>query len=227
MTRARRQLVFSATEPHRGNGAASWWQRIQAHAQPWIPAETPAAAGAPAAAADPAPVVVELPRWTQAPAAALAAAPADDSPVTRLGQAVHRVLEWRGQGGGDEAAALAAGAAAEFGVAATEVAQIAGRILAHPDCARFFDARLLRWAGNEVPVSVGGDVLRIDRLVRLDEGGVDTWWVLDYKLNHRPEELAVYHAQLAAYRAAVEQAQPGARVRSAFIAGDGRLVESA
>ena len=85
---------------------------------------------------------------------------------------------------------------------------------------------MLRWAANEVPVSRDGTVLRIDRLVRLDQDGVDTWWVLDYKLNRRPEELAAYHEQLAAYRAAVEQAQPGARVRSAFIAGDGRLIES-
>ena len=62
---------------------------------------------------------------------------------------------------------------------------------------------------------------------RTAEEGADTWWVLDYKLQHRPEELGAYHEQLAAYRAAVAQAQPGARVRSAFIAGDGRLVESA
>ncbi|MBS0443169.1 MAG: PD-(D/E)XK nuclease family protein, partial [Proteobacteria bacterium] len=66
----------------------------------------------------------------------------------------------------------------------------------------------------------------IDRLVRLDDAGVDTWWVLDYKLQHRPEALEAYRAQLAAYRQAVRQAQPGACVRSAFIAGDGRLIES-
>lgn len=222
MTRARRQLVFSATEPHRGSASASWWQRIEAHAMPWQADATRAAASA---ASEPAPVVIELPRWTQAPATVASPAAADDSAASRLGQAVHRVLEWRGQGGG-ELAALAGGAAAEFGAPASEVARVAGRILGNPDCARFFDAATLRWAGNEVPVSLAGEVLRIDRLVRLDEAGVDTWWVLDYKLNHRPEALAAHHAQLAAYRSAVQQAQPGAKVRSAFIAGDGRLVES-
>jgi ATP-dependent helicase/nuclease subunit A len=69
-------------------------------------------------------------------------------------------------------------------------------------------------------------VLRIDRLVLLDEADGPTWWVLDYKLQHRPQELAAYHAQLAGYRGAVQAAQPGARVRSAFIAGDGSLIES-
>lgn len=137
---------------------------------------------------------------------------------------MHRLLEWQGRGGDLET--LAAAAAAEFGAPAAEVARVAGRILASSECARFFDAGALRWAANEVPVSLDGAVLRIDRLVRLDEAGVDTWWVLDYKLNRRPEELAAYHEQLAAYRAAVRQAQPGARVRSAFIAGDGRLIES-
>ena len=224
MTRARRQLVFSATEPHRGSGATSWWQRIEGQAQPWEPTAV-AGPGPAAATAEPAPAIVDLPRWTQAPAAAALPAPADDSAASRLGQAVHRVLEWHAQGGAD-LSTLAAGAAAEFGAPAAEVAGIAGRILANPESARFFDAAALRWAGNEVPVSLGGEVLRIDRLVRLDDDGVDTWWVLDYKLNHRPEALAAYHAQLADYRAAVAQAQPGARVRSAFIAGDGRLVES-
>jgi ATP-dependent helicase/nuclease subunit A len=50
--------------------------------------------------------------------------------------------------------------------------------------------------------------------------------VLDYKLQHRPQDLAEYHAQLAGYRAAVQAAQPGQPVRSAFIAGDGSLIES-
>lgn len=222
MTRARQQLIFSATEPHRGSAAASWWQRIEGVAVRW---QADAAAAAGPGRSEPPPIIIDLPRWTQAPAVAVLPAAVDDSPASRLGQAVHRVLEWHAQAGG-ALEALAAGAAAEFGTVAAEVARAAGRILASPDCARFFDASRLRWAGNEVPVSLDGEVMRIDRLVRLDEDGQDTWWVLDYKLNHRPEALEAYHAQLAAYRAAVQRAQPGARVRSGFIAGDGRLVES-
>lgn len=223
MTRARRRLVFSATQPRpRQNAAPGWWQRIEACAQPW-PRHDEADATA-AARAEPLPQVLELPRWAPPPLPA-PVLPQAESAAARLGRAVHRVLEWHS--GGGELSALAGAAAAEFAAPAEDVARIASRILASPACARFFDAAALRWAGNEVPVALDGTVLRIDRLVRLDEEGADTWWVLDYKLQHWPEELAAYHAQLAAYRAAVAQAQPGARVRSAFIAGDGRLIESA
>ena len=68
---------------------------------------------------------------------------------------------------------------------------------------------------------------RIDRLVRLEEGGDAVWWVLDYKLRHAPEALAPYREQLLAYRDAIRSAQPGQTVRCAFIAGDGRIVEIA
>ena len=44
-------------------------------------------------------------------------------------------------------------------------------ILRSPECARFFRGPQLQWAGNEVPVSADGEVLRIDRLVRLDDAG--------------------------------------------------------
>ena len=70
-------------------------------------------------------------------------------------------------------------------------------------------------------------MLRIDRLVRLDEAAGPTWWVLDYKLHHRPEELEPYRAQLLRYRAVVARAQPGESVRCAFVTGEGRVVEVA
>jgi ATP-dependent helicase/nuclease subunit A len=70
-------------------------------------------------------------------------------------------------------------------------------------------------------------VLRIDRLVHLEERSGPTWWVLDYKLHHAPERLEPYRAQLLRYRAAVARAQPGAAVRCAFITGEGRVVELA
>ena len=224
MTRARRRLVFSATQPRpRQNAPANWWQRVEALAQPWPVRDEsgPAAPGRP----EPEPQVLVLPRWT--PPVLPPAARREDSAASRLGQAVHRVLEWQGGAGGAALESLAAAAAAEFGAPVQEVERVVSRILAHPDCARFFDAAALRWAGNEVPMALDGTVLRIDRLVCLDDGGVDTWWVLDYKLQHRPEDLPAYHAQLADYRRAVAAAQPGARVRSAFIAGDGRLIETA
>ena len=95
-----------------------------------------------------------------------------------------------------------------------------------PACARFFSGPALRWSGNEVPVAdAAGEVLRIDRLVLLDdplEGPV--WWVLDYKLRHAPEALAAYRDQLLGYRAAVQRVEPSAQVRCAFITGAGAVV---
>ena len=186
-----------------------------------------------------------------------AAAVAAADPQRRLGQALHRTLEWvaastlRGadsatlHGAGaaarpsiDRLTALAQAAATEFGVAAAqagEIAAIAARLLASPQCAAFFDAARLRWAGNEVAVADAGELLRIDRLVLLDDAQADaadaaphaaaTWWVLDYKLQHAPQALAANRAQLARYRRLVQALQPGERVRAAFISGAGELVE--
>lgn len=218
MTRARSRLVLSATEPaNRSESARSWWQRVEPQAQ------RVGQPVAPARSADETRCTLRaLPAW-RAPAPP--DAPEDaDTPARRLGRAVHRTLEWWAGGGERELAPLAAAAAAEFGADPGEVAALAGRIVANPDCARFFDRARLRWAGNEVPVVHEGATLRIDRLVLLDEPTGPCWWVLDYKLRRRPEELPAYRAQLAAYRAAVQAAQGDAPVRAAFVAGDGELV---
>ena len=123
---------------------------------------------------------------------------------------------------------LAVAAAREFGADAGEVQRHAAAILAHADTARFFRGAQIRWSGNEVPVSESGTVLRIDRLVRIEEEGREpVWWVLDYKLRHAPEALEPYRQQLLRYRDAVRAAQPGQAVGCAFIAGDGRVVEIA
>jgi ATP-dependent helicase/nuclease subunit A len=138
------------------------------------------------------------------------------------------MLEWaslRPAPANVDIAALAQAAALEFGADAAEVARLVGVILNSPECARFFVGPGLRWAGNEVPVSEAGEPLRIDRLVLLDEGDERVWWVLDYKLQHAPERLAVYREQLLRYRSAVRAAQPGAPVRCAFVTGAGAVLE--
>ena len=124
--------------------------------------------------------------------------------------------------------ALSVAAAREFGADPAEVRRHAAAILDHADGARFFRGPQIRWSGNEVPVSDAGEVLRIDRLVRIEEEGAEpVWWVLDYKLRHAPEALEPYRQQLLRYRDAVRAAQPGEAVRCAFITGDGRVVEIA
>ena len=226
MSRARERLVFSATEPSRTLDAPSWWQRIEPHALPWQPL-----AGEPrhGDAADPVVSLQVLPAWHDVERAAVAAEPdhVDNDDASRLGQAVHRVLEWACAPGAaaPDLTVLAAAAAHEFAVHETDVARLAGGIWRSPQCARFFSGPAIRWAGNEVPVGEGRDVLRIDRLVALEEAGQCTWWVLDYKLHHTPQHLDAYRDQMQRYRRAVRALQPDDPVRCAFITGSGELVE--
>jgi len=220
MSRAKERVVFSATEPwRRGAAAPSWWQRIEPLAGGWT-VPPPGAAGPvePAAEAIHLRAIAPLPPRDPAAADDRVA----DTDATRLGHAVHRTLEWiTGAARGVALADLARAAALEFDSAPGATELHARRILTSPDCARFFDGEGLLWAGNEVPISAAGEVLRIDRLVHRAEA----WWVLDYKLSHAPQELAHYRAQLLRYRDAVSLLQPGRPVRCAFITGAGELVE--
>jgi ATP-dependent helicase/nuclease subunit A len=223
MSRAKQRLVFCATEPFRRAPAASWWQRVEPLARPF--AFDHAAPPVPMAALPPA--RLKALHFEARPEAAWQPAASADTDATRLGKAVHRALEWAASTPSNaDHAELAGAAAAEFGAPAAAVAQLAGAILQSADCARFFTGPQLRWAGNEVPIGEGGEVLRIDRLVQLDDGAAGlVWWVLDYKLQHTPQALEAYRAQLLRYRDAVRRAQPGEVVRCAFVTGAGEVVE--
>ncbi len=222
MTRAQRWLVFSHTEPRAADPGRSWWQRVAAVAAPWAPA--PAVPVASDAAAR---VALQMPPRRPPPSPTPGGA--DDAAAANLGRAVHRALEWLGQPGraaaADATRQAVQAAALAFGADAGAVGSIVQRVLASAACRRFFDAAALRWAGNEVPLADADGVLRLDRLVHLDEAGTPTWWVLDYKLAAAPAALAAYHAQMARYVAAVRAAQPGEAVRGGFITGTGAFVE--
>jgi len=224
LTRAGQRLVVSRTPPVSASEAPSWWARLEGLAAPWQGAVPPA----PARAAGHAEVLA-LPlarRRTDSPVPSPAAR---DDRAARLGQAVHRTLEWVAQRRNADRADLAQAAARAFGAAdAGEVLRAASAILDSPACARFFDPDAIAWAGNEVPVpGAAGEVRRIDRLVRLapQAGGDAAWWVLDYKLGGTPQDDTGYREQLAGYRAAVAALAPGETVRAAFITGRGELIE--
>jgi ATP-dependent helicase/nuclease subunit A len=237
MSRARERLVFSATEPLRPVPGLSWRQRLDPWVQRWTPAEPHASA--PDGTGDR--TVARLKALPLLGATATPPMPHDasrselaaDTEQTRLGKAVHRLLEWASGAAPDGAAAdlgeLARAAAFEFASTPAQVERLARTILQSPAARRFFGGPTLRWGGNEVPVGDAGDVLRIDRLVLLDDpAGTDpTWWVLDYKLQHAPQQLEAYRAQLLRYRDAVRRAQPGAPVRCAFLSGAGEVIEIA
>lgn len=227
MTRARERLVFSRTPPHHGRPQGGGWQRMIELAQPWNPLDVGAAPERPHAQ------VVQLPRL-QRKAGVPMAVSVSSSLTIRLGLAVHRVLEWATAGRVRSAplAMLAEAAAAEFGVADVRAIEAtAARILHSAACAPFFDSAHLAWAGNEVPMAsvasgseAPGAVMRIDRLVRT-RGPEAAWWVLDYKLQGRPQDDPAQRDQLSGYRRAVQALQPGEMVRSAFITGQGELIE--
>ena len=221
MTRAEERLVFSFTEPTRHGDAPSWWQRVQLFV---APLDVPAAA---MAASDAAPTLRRLPAWQ--PAAQAAPLPDADALEARLGRAVHRVLEWAtGPAHGKADADAAQRAAAEFGLPAAHAATVArcsAAILGSAQCAPFFDAAALLWAGNEVDLADADGALRIDRLVARAGATGTEWWALDYKLAHQPQADERLRAQLARYRSAVQALQPHDTVRAAFVSGIGELIE--
>jgi len=227
LTRAGQRLVVSRTPPVSASEAPSWWARLEGLAVPWQAATPPG----PARTAGHAHVVA-LPLARRRADVPTPPPAARDDAAARLGQAVHRTLEWAAQRPNVDHAAraeLAQAAARAFGAAdAGEVLRAASAILDSPACARFFDPNAIAWAGNEVPVpGAAGEVRRIDRLVRLapQAGREAAWWVLDYKLGGAPQEDTGYREQLAGYRAAVAELAPSETVRAAFITGRGELIE--
>ena len=237
MSRSRERLVFSATEPLRPPPGLSWRQRLDPWARAWTPGEP--RPGAPAAAGDASIALLKTLPMLNAASVSVSASAAvrsgaessADTAQTRLGKAVHRVLEWASgaaqQGAAADLGDLARAAALEFASTPTQTERLARTIIDSPAARRFFDGPALRWSGNEVPIGDAGDVLRIDRLVLLDDpvGASPTWWVLDYKLQHAPQELEAYRVQLLRYREAVRRAQPGSPVRCAFLSGAGEVIE--
>jgi ATP-dependent helicase/nuclease subunit A len=230
MSRAKERLVFSATEPSRQLPAASWWRRLETLAPACAPtAAVPTASTGGDRAVVPIVLKVPPPLPRVNPAAwTTAVSRSPDTEATRLGKAVHRVLEWATASPRMADADLnefAQAAAIEFDAVAAAVAQLAEGILRSPACVPFFVGPRLRWAGNEVTVGDAGEALRIDRLVYLDSDDGPVWWVLDYKLQHAPQQLDAYRDQLRRYRDAVRRTQPDAVVRCAFITGAGAVIE--
>jgi ATP-dependent helicase/nuclease subunit A len=157
------------------------------------------------------------------------------TPASRLGEAMHQLLEQAGVAGAPLAdlraqgwsAARVAHLARDFDItpaAASVAAQTAQRILAG-EGAWAWDRNVVDLAINEAPLHFQGQSLRIDRLVHCHQPPERAgWWVLDYKSAAEPERQPALQAQLQRYRSAVQGQTPGERVHAAFLTGDGRLV---
>ncbi|MET0312534.1 MAG: UvrD-helicase domain-containing protein [Burkholderiaceae bacterium] len=218
MTRARHEILVSSVQPHRGQ-EMSWWQRISPLAAsveapaPRVMQDTPAKEFM-------LPVLPPL----AAPPRAFAPPASPDSEESRVGQAMHRLLERAPLDGGEFPEAEVRAAARQF-----ELDEAQGRRAL--DMARriragaggwAWDSRVIAWQGNEVEMLVDGKVLRLDRLVRTAGG---EWWLLDYKSASRPGEKPELQAQMQGYRAALQAIYPNETVRAAFLTGQGEVVE--
>ncbi len=234
LTRAEERLVLSSFEPHQRGSSASWYQRLQPLATSIDAPEPASAVTAPAAAADFA--LAQLPVCTAAPSSAVPSAPAEHTGVgaddehTRIGLALHRLLQWfpTPADGFDWTTTHTQAAAREFGLSPAQAAEalaMARRIVTGA-AAWAWDATQLDHWGNEVELFHQGDLLRLDRLVRQrgEGGSVGTWWVLDFKSHEHPERQPEYLAQMRRYRQAMALARPGEPVRLAFINPLGQLI---
>jgi ATP-dependent helicase/nuclease subunit A len=224
LTRAETRLVVSSFVPHQVPDQ-SWWRRLQPLAQD-LPA--PPVAGV-AAAVD---VPFELPalpvldaKWLKAETPAIPEA--EDDERSRLGQAMHRLLQWRPTpvGGFTWTDEHVRAVVREFqltGPAGEEARAMAQRVVAGEAAWAWSDEALRHW-GNEVELWHEGELLRLDRLVRRRDSG--EWWVLDFKSAERPEQQAALREQMARYRRALQAARPGEPVRLAFVSATGQLIE--
>ena len=238
MTRAKHSLAISSVQP-RSPVPGSWWSRLAPLLADAAPADEAASLGAGACAQGASFMLLGLPTLPAVQRTGISAGAASDAtpstPSSRLGEAMHQLLEQAGVAGAPLAqlrnqgwpAARVARLAQDFDItpaAARVAAQTAQRILAG-EGAWAWDASVVDLSINEAPLRHGGQTLRLDRLVRChqpaDRAG---WWVLDYKSAAEPERQPALLAQLQRYREAVQRQSPGERVRAAFLAGDGRMV---
>ncbi len=255
MTRAKHCLALSSVQPS-VSAPGSWWNRLApllADAQGLGDAITAGGSRAGDGVAASAESVHDqftlaelpvLPARLRAMSQALQASgdgdPADpevslSTPASRLGEAMHQLLEQAGVAGAPLAdlrsqgwsAARVARLAQDFDItlgAAQIAAQTAQRILSG-EGAWAWDASVVDTAINEAPLRYQGQSLRIDRLVHCHQPPERAgWWVLDYKSAAEPERQPALLAQLQRYRSAVQGQAPGEPVHAAFLTGDGRLV---
>ncbi|WP_342617149.1 UvrD-helicase domain-containing protein [Rhodoferax sp. GW822-FHT02A01] len=240
LTRTQQTLVISSVVPRSAN-PASWWAQLVPHAQSVDvePAEsglsTESTGTDQVAVGFVMPTLPELPtalRWGENAGGSARPQPEADSVESRVGQAMHRLLELlpvRAGGYGraetpwPESRTVHTAQAFALDAQHMTLAVDMARRIATGDAAWAWDAEQLSFHANEVPLSRGGRLLRIDRLVQLRSSG--EWWVLDYKSSAAPQNDAALCDQLLGYRASIAQTYGAATVRAAFLTPQGALIE--
>ena len=159
-----------------------------------------------------------------APSAALTTkGNAADSADSRIGQAMHRLLELYAPGYDMQLAARSVGAQFQLDAAQSIQALALAQRITQGEAAWVWDDAIVDWQANELELVHAGALLRLDRVVR--HRASQTWWALDYKSSSAPDRQMALRQQLDAYATALRAATPGAVVRAAFISGEGRVIE--
>ncbi len=223
MTRAGRQLVISSVVPSSVANTPSWWQRLLPCAA-LLPAPGPAAP-LHADGADAGTFTLRTVPGSAQPATLewLRPATPEGSAASRLGEAMHRLLETSPPGATFQPAQLRE-VQRRFAIdaaTAQQAAAMAQRIL-RGEGAWAWDAAQVDWQGSEVELHHAGELLRLDRLVR--RRGTQEWWVLDFKSAAQPQRQPELVAQMRRYAEAVAAANPGAAVRTAFLTAQGTML---
>jgi len=244
LTRAKRELIFSRTEPHRPHPEGSWWAHLSNVAavldDDWRWCPPPPQDGHD--------VIGTLNTLNVLPALVPATVGRDrrvsvsaaDGLQAHRGKVLHRALElitplalavrsreriaaavtqaWHGVDTGRDARPPLDDAETRRLVDQLQ------QILTHPASQDWLQPQGHAWAGNELVVWHEGQPLRLDRLVARDGEAGRTWWVIDYKLHESPESVPAYREQMQRYVRAVGALQPGDIVRAAFVTGDGSWI---
>lgn len=100
------------------------------------------------------------------------------------------------------------------------VREQAQAILSAPALEHFFHPKKLSFARNEMDVVYQEQLMRIDRLVILNE----ELWILDYKRQLLDSEKIAYQQQLSIYAEALASIYPAKKLRLALILADGQFI---
>jgi ATP-dependent helicase/nuclease subunit A len=262
MTRAKSRLVISATDSSK-EAPNSWYAQIMAtdvvQSIPISPETLPAAlrtspstvqwlqlpSGPLSQVPVSAPVMADPSQRRPLPDSQ-AATQASQTDLANLGRGIHRLLQWapmHNKRGAEHSKAWTvphaawAAIAKEFDLSAVqcEQAALAAQTMHSGQAAWLWDGEQVQWSGNEVDLGFDGQLLRLDRVVRLREPDAQgrLWWVVDYKLHPEPLTQPELCQQLRRYGQALQTQlqQPQAtattqsqtRVGMAFISANGRF----
>jgi ATP-dependent helicase/nuclease subunit A len=223
ITRAKEFLLLSAAE----GTDDGWYQQISEFCEEWVPAESTTHAP-PLQALQWRGLV--FPKHAQGqhnsePPASPMQSPLDpgsraESLAIRKGKALHRLLEF----GPQRSETFGLELLAEFALprqARSEVMTALQVIRESAVSSIIFSADVLAYAEAEW-VTTHGELIRPDRVVRVQESP-EEWWIVDFKWQLLDSERAAYASQLSTYQETFQTIRPSAKVLAKILTAGGQV----